>query len=336
MRARLGPALVGAVVVVMAAPSRARADQPADLPAAFDADRWAGMAGGDGLGVDRAGALGLGVWAVRVGRSYLADPVHFDDAPVGADAVAGRSTLAVAVAWGATASIDLGLTVGAVAQSGARRLAVGDPTPLRELTTADTRLAARFGVHDGPALTVAVLTTLGLPTGNERHFAGEAGTWFDGRVALAARLGPASVDGAAGVRVRGREVQLADGVVAGNELVGALALTAPVPRIPGLTCGADQLVVLAQLDGALGDDVGGARGPSALEVRFGARARFWPTWSVTVAGGRGLSADLGSPSWRLAVELEWRSASSGDWDGDHKRDRDDGCPLGPCLAAERR
>ena len=94
--------------------------------------------------------------------------------------------------------------------------------------------------------------------------------------------------------------------VAGNELAGAVAIAWAVPTIPGVYCEWTQLRVIAELDGVIGDKVGGERSPSPVEARAGVRGRIWRGWTVGVTGGRGLVDTVGAPSWRGVVELSWR------------------------------
>jgi hypothetical protein len=153
---------------------------------------------------------------------------------------------------------------------------------------------------------VFVRGELAAPTGDDRDFAGAGGWTYGlhliGRLAL---RGGVIVAATAGVRLRQDEVTLADRIV-GNELDAAVGVVVPLPAVRPLWCGSDQVVVDAELDGVLGDDVNGTHGPSPVEAKLGMVSRLpWLGLQVGARVGVGLDDEIGAPSWRAMLELSW-------------------------------
>jgi len=317
-------------VVVIAAPAVAIAETPTDAPAAIDVERWAATATGWWAGLDDARVVGFGHLAVGLTTSAIARPIGLT-APNGDDLgapVAHRATVTVAAAYGVTDSVEVDLAAPLVIQGGDRLTAVGEPRALRRVTSGDVRVGAKIQLITGPRVTAALGATLTLPTGNEGHYAGEASWVADWHGLVMVRSGPIALGIGVGVRLRGEEVALSPEQVAGNELTGAVALSWQVPTIPGVYCDWTQLRAIAELDGVLGDTVGGQRGPSPIEARLGVRGRIWRGWTVGVTAGRGLVGEVGSPRWRGVVEVSWRDEPRTDVPAPRARapvDDDDDC-----------
>jgi hypothetical protein len=300
--ARLGVA-VSALV-----PGIAAADTPVDKPTAIDVDRWVPSATNWWAGLDDARTVGLGHLAVGMTTSVIGRPIGLTSA-TGTDLgapVERRATVALAAAYGVTDTVAIAASMPVVIQNGDRLTAVGQPTPLRRATTGDLRIGAKLQVVDRTRLRVAIAADLVLPTGNERHYAGEESWILHWRGLAGVQLGPLGVAAAAGVRLRGAEVAVSPEQVAGNEVVGGLAVSFTLPTITGVYCSWTQLRAIAELDGVLGDTVGGKRSPSPIEARLGVRGRIWRGWTIGVTAGRGLNDEVGAPRWRGVLDVAWR------------------------------
>ena len=288
-------------------PAAASAD-PVDAPAAVDVDRWTATATGWWAGIDDARAIGLGHLAVGITTSYTRDPIVLSGtgaAGLGAP-VSDRTTLGIAAAYGVTDTVELRVVLPLVIQSGDRLTRAGDPRPLQQVVTADIQAGGKINLVSRRGLDVALAAGVVLPTGNEAHFAGDEGWLADVRGLAGYTRGRLGLGAMAGVRIRATEVALSPQQIVGNELLGALAVSYALPAIPRLTCDWTQLRAIVELDGVLGDDVGDKRGPSPLELRAGGRGRIWQGWTIGVTLGRGLTDEVGAPSFRFAVDVSWR------------------------------
>ena len=147
-----------------------------------------------------------------------------------------------------------------------------------------------------------------MGTGNDREFAGEArytGSWLlIGRARLPAGIVVAATGG---IRLRGAEVQVADRLV-GDEVLGGLGATLPLPAIRGLYCDANDVRLAVEVVGALGDDVAKKRGPSPAEARIGivSRPRDW--FAVAFRVGTHLDDQIGAPRFRAMLELVFQGS----------------------------
>jgi hypothetical protein len=324
VRARDSRLPIAAAFVAAFAGSPALADDLLEKPTAIEVDRHAPGASSSWLGLDDATVIGLGHWAGRAGFSLASRPITLGP---GRAPVEYRGTLSAAIAWGATETIEIGAMFPLVLQSGERLAALGDPAALQTVAAGDVRVGGKAQLVRGRRVDVAIGFAIGLPSGADDHFAGDASWTADWRGLVGARLGWLELAAGAGVRLRGREVALDPMQAIGNELHAALAASMSISR---LTCGYDQVRLIAEIDGVVGDNVGGERGPSPFEARVGARVRLWRGWTIALAGGRGIVDEVGAPAWRALVDVAWTDAPRGDWDGDRIRDRDDPCPLGDC------
>jgi hypothetical protein len=270
----------------------ARADAPVDQPTAFEVDRATAPAGRSELGFD--GGAPLSTWGVSLGLGYLDRPY------VVATGIAvdhrETATFGVAVAFGTSVVIEARLPL--AHQVGDRFSFLGDGGRLDRWVPGDLHLAARarVGTVRGVA-SVFVRGDLGLPTGDEYDFAGDLRyslTWnLIGRVDLGAVIIAAS----GGVKLRGGEVLVA-GHVVGDELDGALGVIVPVAGPVKLT---------GELDGALGDNVAGKRGPSPLEARAGVVVEPVTGLQLGLRGGAGLDDQIGAPRFRVMLEVAWQA-----------------------------
>src|SRR5690606_9698448 len=153
---------------------------------------------------------------------------------------------------------------------------------------------------------------LTLPTGDDGDFAGEASwslAWqLVGRLVLPRGI---TVAGAAGLRLRGAEVVIADRLV-GDELTGALGVAIPIPPLRPLWCDAEQVKLTAEAVIAIGDDVGVGRGPSPAEARLGLVTRPRPGSGLALGLrlARGLTDEIGAPRARLTLELTYQGGGA--------------------------
>ncbi len=232
-------------------------------------------------------------------------------------------------AWGLTRSLQFGIALPVVAaQDGDRLQSIDlDETSLAAVALGDLRLhgkARLVGDHGGGG-SVAVAMALTIPSGDDEHFAGEAGALIEwrligawrwpGRARLAANLGP---------RLRTQEVVLLSPARPhGNELVAAAAGELTVPGLAH-----DQLSALLEYAVAIGDSATSVRGPSPGELRAGLRWRFATGVTITVGAGLGTTPDeIGSPAWRAIVAVRYDSAPHSDLDRDGFDDSEDLCRL---------
>jgi hypothetical protein len=287
---------------------------PTDAPAAIELERWAASATSWWAGLEDARVVGLGHLAIGLTASAIGRPVGLTS-PTGEDLgapVARRLTMILTAAYGVTETVELDVAIPIAFQSGDRRAALGDDRALASTAGGDLRIGGKLQVVDRGALRVGFAADLVLPTGNEQHYTGEASWIVHWRALAGVQLGRFGAAAAAGVRLRGEEVLLAPEQVAGNEVVGGIALAYALPPIGGMSCDWTQLRLIAELDAVLGDTVGEVRGPSPVEARLGVRGRIWRGWTIGVVAGRGVNDEVGSPRWRGVVELSWRDQPRSD------------------------
>ena len=301
--------VVGAAAVVAAiGTGTARADTPTDAPTAIDVERWTATATSWWAGLEDPRVVGLGHLAFGLTASGITSPIRLTAAAgddLGAP-VSRRVALLASAAYGVTESVEIDASFPIYLQDGDRLAALGDPRGLRPLTRGDLRVGGKYQVVDRAILRAAFAADIVLPTGDDQHYAGEASWVLHWRALAALRLGRFGVAIAAGVRIRGEEVLLAADQVAGNEVVAGVAIAYTLPPISRVYCDWTQLRLIAEVDGVVGDTVGEVRGPSPFEARAGIRGRIWRGWTVGVIGGRGLTDEVGAPSWRAVIEVSWR------------------------------
>jgi hypothetical protein len=282
----------------------AHADVPDRTAAAVSVDRDDSPGGRVELGFDSGAPVTS--YGVSAQLQFLDHPIQIDRGGVVTYPVDHRGTLVIggAIAAGDNVVLDARLPVSL--QDGDRLASLGDSRALSSVGLGDLRLAARVRVAGDARRMVAARMALTLPTGRDNEFLGEARytlAWqlvgrftFDGGILLAAT---------AGVRVRGSEVAIADRV-AGDEATGAVGVVVPIPPFLGrLWCKPAQLGATAELAGALGDSVGGVRGPSPLEARVGFVGHPRPAWAIGVRAGFGLDDQLGAPAFRALAEVAY-------------------------------
>ena len=295
-----------AVLFTLLLAGTAYAETPVTRPTAIELDRDDTFATRPEFGFDGGAPLGGG-WAIGIGGGWLERPISFVTSSGETHPVERRETMSLAgsVALGESVVIDARLPF--AHQVGDRTQGIGvsdggDARALDRWVLADLAIAMRLRVVGRPAWAVFARGELTLPTGDSGDFAGES-SWTLGWALIARGELPHGVTIAAqgGLRIRGDEVQVADRV-ASNELTGAAGIAIAIPPIRPLWCVADQVKLTAEIEGALGDEVGPRKGPSPLEARIGLVTK--PMHNVTLGFrvGAGLVGDeIGAPAWRAMV-----------------------------------
>ncbi len=326
--------LVPALVCVLA--GAAAAQTSAATRPAFSVERFTpAAAAGTWIGIEPADVLPAARWAVTTSLSLMSRPIVLRDLTTGAVAsepVRRRASTDVVAARGLGRRYQLGLAVPLAVQWGDRLQGIGlDERPLERIVLGDARLSGRAriaGLPGARGLGAALTVSLLLPTGDDHHFAGEAGWMLTWGMRAGWRGERLELVGGAGLRLRTTEVVLLSPARPhGNELTasGGIAVRAdPVGRWFG---GPDRAWALAEVEAVLGDSPGtGSRGPSPAEARLGARVQVAHCWSVAVAGGGGVTAaEIGSPAWRFVAQVSFDQAPPRDQDGDGVLDGRDAC-----------
>lgn len=302
-------ALAALVAVLAPAAPAARADTPRQTPAAIEVDRAAAPPGRTELGFD--GGAPVDGWGATVGLGWLERPLTLAAAGGAILPVRRRETIAIggAIALGRSVVADARFTA---AHQVGDRLRPAEPRALDRHVLGDLRLGARARVTGDARRAMFVRGELTLPTGDDGDFAGEASwslAWqLVGRLVLPRGI---TVAGAAGLRLRGAEVVIADRLV-GDELTGALGVAIPIPPLRPLWCDAEQVKLTAEAVIAIGDDVGVGRGPSPAEARLGLVTRPRPGSGLALGLrlARGLTDEIGAPRARLTLELTYQGGGA--------------------------
>jgi hypothetical protein len=292
-------------LLLIALCSVARADQPTDRPEAFEVDRDRTPPGQAELGFD-AGAPIEG-WAASAQVSYLDRPFNLHTSQRENYPVEHRETLVLGgvMAVGANAIVDLRIPMSH--QVGDRLVGLGDNTPLDHWVIGDVGLGGRLRLAQRERAALFARAELTLPSGDDHDFAGDAR--FTGAWMLIARFTipqGVMIAATAGVRFRPREVRIADRLL-GDELFGGIGVTYELPGLRGLWCPENHVRVTGELDGILGNDVAGQRGPSPAEVRLGMVSEIRPWLAIGGHIGKGITnSQIGSPRARALVEVVYR------------------------------
>jgi len=295
-----------ALIIVLASggASTASADVPRDAPTEIEIDRGDAPAGRTEFGFD--GGAPVTGWGVTIAGSWLESPISFG-LPDGAvsEPVRRRQTAVLGGALALGESVVLDARFGASHQIGDRLRGTGAERPLDRYVPGDLRIGARLRVLAKPRFGVFVRGDLTLPTGDQKDFAGDAGTSLAWRLIGRATFGPLTFAASIGLRLRGQEVLVGDRLV-GNESLASAGLALALPAVRPLWC-ADQMLLTADASAILGDDVGVAkRGPAPVELRAGVIIRPRPAWTIGVRVGRGVTDEIGAPTLRATIELTYQ------------------------------
>jgi hypothetical protein len=285
----------------------ARADTPRQTPSAIEVDRDAAPPGRTELGFD--GGAPIDGWGATLGVGWLERPLTFATAGGTTLPVRRRESISLGGAIALGESVVLDARFAAAHQVG-DRLRPAEPRALDRHVPGDLRIGARLRVTGGARRAMFVRGELTLPTGDDGDFAGEASwtlAWqLVGRLVLPRGI---TVAGAAGIRLRGAEVAIADRL-AGDEIFGALGVAVPIPPLRPLWCDAEQVKLTAEAAAVFGDDVGVGRGPSPAEARLGLVTLPRPGVALGLRIARGLTDEIGAPRARLTLELTYRGGGA--------------------------
>jgi hypothetical protein len=290
-------------LAALAAP--ARADTPVDRPEAIEVDRDMTPPGQGELGFD--GGAPVGNWAIGLTLGELERPIRFHTIGIETFPVHRRETAAFggAIAVGDDVIVDARLPLSH--QVGRRLQYLGDERPLDRWVPGDLTLGARLHAMTRGPVAVFLRADLVVPSGDDYDFAGDArwsAAWLgivritlDHDVVLAAT---------GGIRIRGREVQVADQLV-GDELLWGAGATVGIPPFVPLWCEPGQLRASAEVVGVVGDRVNHVRGPSPIEARLGLIGRIRPEYGIAVRAGTHLDDEVGAPAFRATIDLVYQS-----------------------------
>jgi hypothetical protein len=284
----------------------ARADTPVMRPEAIEVDRDTTPPGQAELSFD--GGAPIGTWAAGVTLGYLERPLELHTLATSAYPVDHRETAVVggAVALGDRLIIDARLPF--EHQIGARLEGLGDSMPLQRFALGDLEIGARFHVVDASPVAVFVRGVVELPTGDDHDFAGDAGWSAEGLGIARVELPHAIViAGTGGFHLRSKEVQVADGVLVGDELVWGIGATVGIPPLWSWWCKPDQLRAALEFDGVVGDRVEPSHGPSPAEVKAGFIGRVRPSYAIAVRAGTHLNDQVGAPEFRATIDLVYQA-----------------------------
>lgn len=221
--------------------------------------------------------------------------------------------------------LQIGFSLPMVLTSGERfsyASADGNPVELRggdAFALSDPRLHVKGNLVVDPQSGIALGLTgwVTFPTGQafaEERFVGDRLPTFGTRILFDWRNEALRVSANAGARWRDGSDFFSTYV--GSELVYGVALTYDITPL---------FLILAEASGAAGfsDQVD----EHSLEWRAGSRVRFEDV-ALTLAGGTGLLAGVGVPTFRVLGGLRWVPLRH-DQDGDGVQDESDACPSEP-------
>ncbi len=270
---------------------------------AVDLERfWLEPGPGAVLAASDAEVLAPGAMHVAVSGSLMSRPIVLAELQGGAERsvpVSLRLGYEVAVARGITERLQLGFALPVVAaQEGERFQGIGlSEISLDPVTLGDVRLHAKLRLSERPGsrLRYGVAMHLRLPTGNEEHFAGEAGPVVAWGFTVGYTWRALRLVGNAGLRIRTEEVAIISPARAhSNELVALAGAEYRLPQAP--------IGLLAEYAHVRGDGLG----PSPAEARAGLAAYVLPRATLKAAFARGVtSGEVGSPDWRVVATFEY-------------------------------
>jgi hypothetical protein len=293
-----------ALLVVCLATGVAHADKPSLRPEAIEVDRDTTPPGQGELGFD--GGAPIGDWAIGVTGGLIVHPIRFHTVDVKTYPVNRRETMTLggALALGDSVILDAKLPVSH--QVGQRLNDLGDQQPLDRYVPNDVTLGARAHVMTRGPVAVFVRGELALPSGDDHDFAGDVGWSVTGKAIARVAFGDVVLAATGGVKVRSKEVIVANQIV-GDELVWAAGGTIGIPPVLPLWCEPAQLKASAEVIGVLGDRVNGMKGPSPIEARVGLIGRIRPPYVIAVRVGTHLDDQIGAPAFRATVDLVYQA-----------------------------
>lgn len=278
---------------------------------------------------DRAQAFGVVANAIsRPLVVYALDDLeHVAAGEMLTEPVAFRAGIDVLGAIGLGDRYQVGLAVPLVLyQAGDRLRGLDFPDnarnqPLAASALGDLRLSGKVRLVAPPyghGLAAAADVIVTLPTGDDQHFAGEAGVVGEARLIASFRAPRWAAAVNVGPRIRTEEVQFLDpSFTLGNEISLGAAAEVTVPRTR------ERLTALAEVVSAFRD-----RAEDPTEVRAGVRWRLNRALTVAAAAGFGVgdAGAVGAPAWRAVLDMRYQPRSDLDTDHDGWVDGDDPCP----------
>jgi len=273
-----------------------------DTPA-FGIERfWLEPGPGGFLAGTDASVLEPSAMHVSVLATLMSKPIVLTELQGGAEVsvpVRIRLGYELALARGITRRLQLGVAIPVVAAQDGDRLQGIDlsETSLDPVAMGDVRVHAKFRLQERPEarLGYGLAMNLRLPTGNENHFAGEAGAVLGWNLLVDYRWRGLRVATNLGLRLRTKEVILLSPARAHtNELLATVSAEYRLPSVP--------VGVLAEYAKVKGDGLG----PSPGEARLGIAGYVLPRATVRVATSRGTTpGEVGSPAWRVMTVFSY-------------------------------
>jgi hypothetical protein len=308
---------------VLALPSLAHAQRSFDLARftpAPDGDGFLGISGTRTPGPFRTN---FALWANYFSDPFVVRTTHGPTTTTGI--VTDRVDLDALFQVGLLGNFALVVDAPVVAyQQGNGTFYDGGP-PLPVVAIRDPSLAVRARLlgedatierprHEGEGIALRFATT--IPLGMSDSFAGEGAPIVDGAILADFHLLDFGVGGQLGVRHRFAEPQVL-GVSFRNQLYGGIAVQIPAFFV-------DHLLAIAEVDVTTDlENPFGIAASTAAEWRVGGRYTINDT-QITLAGGSGLVAGVGSPAARIVLGVSFAPRVH-DRDGDHIPDDHDAC-----------
>ncbi|HEY3804652.1 MAG TPA: hypothetical protein VGL61_18680 [Kofleriaceae bacterium] len=286
--------------------SAARGHAQVKRPEAIEVDRDTTPPGQAELSFD--GGAPIGAWAAGVTLGYVERPLELHTLAQSAYPIDRRETAVVggALALGDRLIVDARLPL--EHQVGPRLESFGDSTRLQRFAVGDLAIGARLHVADGGPVAVFVRGVVDLPTGDDHDFAGDAGWSAEGLGIARVQLPHAIViAGTGGFHIRSKEVQVAENVLVGDELVWGVGATVGIPPLWSWWCKPEQLRAALEFDGVVGDRVDPSHGPSPAEVKAGFIGRVRPSYAIAVRAGTHLNDQVGAPEFRATIDLVYQA-----------------------------
>ncbi|MBL4635013.1 MAG: hypothetical protein JKY56_14160 [Kofleriaceae bacterium] len=257
------------------------------------------------IGAHSAEVLPSGAWTFGALGSLMSRPIILRDIRTGEEAlvpVSLRLGYEFTMARGITSRFQLGLAIPLIAaQEGERLQGIGlSEESLRPVTLGDIRIHAKLRLNEDArsALGYGMAFHIGLPTGDQTHFAGESGVVLSWTMLSSYRWHGLRVVGNFGLRIRSKEsVLLSPARAHGNELLLTLAGQYRLPASWEFPVAG--LLEIAKVEG---DNLG----PSPGEIRTGIKAFILPRATLKLVYGRGYTpAEVGAPDWRIALAFRY-------------------------------
>ena len=304
LRARRWRTLATTLVVVLGASAQTRAQTNPNIPI----DRALVWPGAGVMFAAESGEIlpeGAVFFTMRLGA--LGRPFALRNELTGetvAVPVERAFTAEITAAFGVTNWLQVGLAQPVTLyQTGDRLRGVADDQALATTVGGDVRLHLKASIVDANIgagrLTLAFSPFIAAPTGDAGQFAGVGSTWGALRLAGGWRGGGLLLAADVGVRVRKPTV-----FYGARQDTAALTFAAGAAWVLPVRALQRRLSLMVDVDG---DSQGPGR-PVPVEARAGVRVRIVRGFSLSAAGGAGVSREPGAPSWRALLEARLAAA----------------------------